>query len=290
MNGPKVSVLLPCRNGSGTLALALRSILNQSFEDFEILLLNDGSTDNSVALASGLRDPRIHILGDSIARGLPWRLNEGVVAARGQYIARMDADDVSFPLRLERQVDFLEANREIDLVGTRAVVFRTSGEVLGLLPFAGSHTALCAQPWRNIPLPHPTWMGRRSWFEMHPYRIPEVRRAEDQELLLRGLPDSRYACLDEVLLGYRQGSFQLRRTLIARFALLSAQAGIFFTRGEWKNITGAFGISMIKILLDGFAALPGADNLFFNRMKSDVSDHIKDELSNLLREVGEPAL
>ena len=284
MSNPKVSVLLPCRNGSATLSLALRSILNQSFKDFEILLLNDGSTDNSVAVASSFKDPRIHILGDDTPRGLPWRLNEGVASARGQYIARMDADDVSFPLRLERQFDFLEANRAIDLVGCRAVVFRNFGEVLGLLPFAGNHTALCAQPWRNIPLPHPTWMGRRSWFQSHPYRIPEVRRAEDQELLLRCLPDSNYACLEEVLLGYRQGSFQLQRTLVARFALLGAQTGIFFKRDEWKNIIAAVGISVVKILLDIFAALPGLNNIFFSRMKSDVPAKVKNELLILLDE------
>ena len=275
MSTPVLSVLLPCRNGARTLALALRSVLNQTFGDFELLLLNDGSTDDSVAIASALGDPRIRIVGDGIGRGLPLRLNEGVTVARGRYIARMDADDVCFPQRFAQQVAFLDAHSEVDLVGCRAVVFRDCGEVVGLLPFAPDHAALCAQPWRNIPLPHPSWMGRRDWFKAHPYRLPEVRRAEDQELLLRSYPDSRYACLDEVLLGYRQGPFQLQRTLLARRALLAAQLGLFAQRGEWGNAARATVLSSIKIVLDSLAALPGGDALFFRRMSAPVSAEVK---------------
>ena len=285
MSTPVLSVLLPCRNGARTLALALRSILNQTFGDFELLLLNDGSTDDSVAIASALGDPRIRILGDGIGRGLPLRLNEGVTVARGRYIARMDADDVCFPKRFAQQVGFLDAHSEVDLVGCRAVVFRDSGEVVGLLPFASDHAALCARPWRNIPLAHPTWMGRRSWFLAHPYRIPEVRRAEDQELLLRSYLDSRYACLNDVLLGYRQGPFQLQRTLVARRALLAAQLGLFAQRREWGNATRAAALSVIKVVVDGFTALPGGDVLFFQRMGAPVSAAVKDTLQRSLSEL-----
>lgn len=286
MSEPLVSVLLPCRNGARTLALALRSVLIQTFEDFELLLLNDGSTDDSVAIARSLGDCRIRVCGDGAGRGLPWRLNEGVASARGRYIARMDADDVCFPERFARQVAFLEAHPEVDLVGCRAVVFRDSGEVVGLLPFASNHARLCAQPWRSIPLPHPSWMGRRSWFEAHPYRLPEVRRAEDQELLLRSYPDSRYACLDEVLLGYRQGSFQLQRTLVARRALLAAQLNFFAQRAEWGNAARAVVLSGIKVVVDGLAALPGGEVLFFSRMGAPVPATVKDILQHCLTDSG----
>src|SRR5262245_53821277 len=114
MNVPRVSVLLPCRNGARTLELALRSILAQSFTEFELLLLDDGSTDESAAIASRFNDSRIRIFGDGMHRGLSLRLNEGVSRARGQYVARMDADDVSFPCRLERQVAYLDGNPQID--------------------------------------------------------------------------------------------------------------------------------------------------------------------------------
>lgn len=284
MSTPLLSVLLPCRNGALTLAQALRSVLNQTFNDFELLLLNDGSTDDSVAIARSLDDARIRICGDDIGRGLPWRLNEGVRMARGRYIARMDADDVCFPKRFAQQVAFLDSHLEVDLVGCRAVVFRDSGEVVGLLPFAPDHAALCAQPWRNIPLPHPSWMGRRGWFEVHPYRLPEVRRAEDQELLLRSYPDSCYACLDAVLLGYRQGPFQLQRTLVARRTLFAAQFGLFVQRGELGNAACAAALFSIKIVLDALAALPGGGALFFQRMGGPVSATVQETLQKSLAE------
>lgn len=283
MSTPLVSVLLPCRNGARTLELALHSVLNQTFKDFELLLLNDGSTDDSVEIARSLGDVRIRVLGDDVGRGLPWRLNEGVKASRGLYIARMDADDVCFPERFARQVEFLEARSDVDLVGCRAVVFRDSEEIVGLLPFARDHAALCARPWRNIPLPHPSWMGRRSWFEAHPYRLPEVRRAEDQELLLRSYPDSCYACLDDVLLGYRQGPFQLSRTLLARRALFVAQLGLFVQRGEWLNATYAVVLTTIKIAVDVLSALPGGESLFFRRMGDPVKASVVEALRLMLR-------
>ncbi len=282
MNSPRVSVLLPCRNGGRTLELALRSVLAQTFADFELLLLDDGSTDESMAIASLVNDPRISVFSDGMHRGLPWRLNQGVSCARGQYIARMDADDVSFPCRLKMQVTYLDRNPQIDLVGCRAVVFRDSGEVVGLLPFAPDHATLCARPWRNIPLPHPTWMGRRRWFRTHAYRLPEVRLAEDQELLLRASVTSCYACLDDVLLGYRQGPFRLRRTLLARRSLLAAQLRLFADRRQWGHAIKTVPMLIAKIGIDVLAAIPGGETLFFTRMSEPASAAVIGELYRCL--------
>ena len=282
MTAPRVSVLLPCRNGARTLQLALGSMLAQTFTEFELLLLDDGSADESTAIASHFNDSRVRVLSDGMHRGLPVRLNEGVSRARGQYIARMDADDVSFPCRLERQVAYLDRNPQIDLVGCRAVVFRDSGDIVGLLPFAPDHVALCARPWRNIPLPHPTWMGRRQWFRTHAYRLPEVRLAEDQELLLRARETSRYACLDDVLFGYRQGPFRLRRTLLARRSLLGAQLRLFAGRGQWGHAVKALSLSIAKMGIDLLAAIPRGEVLFFARMSESASAAVIEELYRCL--------
>ncbi len=287
MHTPLVTILLPCRNAERTLYTALNSLLTQTFSNFELLFLDDGSTDNSVKIAESFLDSRICILSDGKCLGLSRRLNQGVGIANGRYIARMDADDVSFLTRFEKQVAFLDAHPEVDLVGTRAVVFKDSGQVIGLLPFAPDHITLCLNPWRNIPLPHPTWMGRHTWFAKHPYRIPEVSRAEDQELLLRSYPNSCYATLDEVLLGYRQGHFQLKRTLLARFTLLQSQLSLFAQRGEWANLTKAITLTTIKIFVDCLAALPGGDFIFFKRMKEPVAYSVKEALQCLLRATGE---
>ena len=91
---PEISVLLPVRDGARTLALAMASVLAQSFGDFELLVLDDGSVDASPDIALGFGDPRVHLLRDGVKRGLAARLNQGIDAAKGRYIARMDADDV----------------------------------------------------------------------------------------------------------------------------------------------------------------------------------------------------
>jgi glycosyltransferase involved in cell wall biosynthesis len=282
-----ISVLLPCCNGAQTLGLALHSLLVQTFPHFEILFLNDGSTDDSVEIARSFADPRIRILGDNTRQGLPIRLNEGVAQARGQFIARMDADDISFPARFERQLAYLTAHPGVDLLGCRAVVFNGQGRTLGLLPFAATHAELCAQPWRNIPLPHPSWMGRRSWFQRHPYRLPEVRRAEDQELLLRSCTTSQFACLDEVLLAYRLGPFQLRRTLIARRALLAAQIGLLSRRRQWVSALKASLAAAIKVTLDCVCAAPGLQSVFFLRMREPVPALAQHELKGCLTNYAE---
>jgi glycosyltransferase involved in cell wall biosynthesis len=279
---PVISVLLPCCNGGHTLGLAIHSLLVQTFADFEIIFLNDGSSDDSVTIARSFADPRIRILGDDTRRGLPVRLNEGVLHARGRFIARMDADDVSFPKRFERQLAYLQSHPGVDLLGCRALVFSDEGLVLGMLPFAATHGELCAQTWRNIPLPHPSWMGRREWFLRNPYRLPEVRRAEDQELLLRSSVSSEFACLDEVLLAYRQGPFQFPRTWVARRSLLAAQIGLFVRRKEWILAIKAFLSAVLKIGVDCLCALPGLQRFFFLRMREPVPAAVSDQLQGCL--------
>ncbi|HWV47788.1 MAG TPA: glycosyltransferase family 2 protein [Nitrospira sp.] len=204
MNAPLVTVAMSAYNASATIDLALRSILTQTYQNWELIVVDDGSTDSTREIVSfHAQDPRIRFIQEpSGNRGLAARLNQCVRLARGQYVARMDADDVAYPHRLERQVQFLEEHRDIDLLGTGAVIFKGEGEIIGCYPTAGSHEAICRRPWWGFPLAHPTWMGKRAWFLSHPYS-DEDTRCEDQALLLQSFSHSRFAALEEVLLGYR---------------------------------------------------------------------------------------
>ena len=161
---PEVSVLLPVRDGARTLALAMLSVLQQSFRDFELLVLNDGSADASAQIALGFGDPRVRLLSDGMKRGLAARLNQGIAAATGRYIARMDADDVCFPDRFARQAARLDSDRSLDLVACRVLDFDDSGAATGLRPSRLDHEALCARPWNGFYLAHPSWMARADWF------------------------------------------------------------------------------------------------------------------------------
>lgn len=234
---PEISVLLPVRDGARTLALAMLSVLEQSFGDFELLVLDDGSVDASPDIALGFGDPRVRLLRDGLKRGLAARLNQGIAAAAGRYIARMDADDVCFPDRFARQMARLNAEASLDLVACRTLVFNdTTGAATGLVPYHLSHETLCSRPWNGFYLVHPSWMGRTNWFRHHLYRIPEVVRAEDQELLLRAYLNSRFAVVDEILLGYRMGPTILSKKLPQRCSLLVAQIGRFAQRRQWRNL------------------------------------------------------
>jgi glycosyltransferase involved in cell wall biosynthesis len=272
---PTVSVLLPVRDGASTIRGAVDSVLAQTFSDFEILVLDDGSRDGSPALASSIGDPRIRVFEDGVRLGLALRLNRGIDLARGRYIARMDADDLCFPERLARQVRYLEDHPETDLVGCRAVVFRHGGDLVGLFPFAASHEQICARPWNGFHLAHPTWMGRTNWFRRYRYREPECARAEDQELLLRSFRESRFACLPEVLVAYRQGAFGLRRTWRGRRSFLAAQVRHFSSSGEPLAIISAAGAALVKAGVDLVAALPGCDRLFFKRMAEPLPEDVR---------------
>ena len=248
---PEITVLLPVRDGARTLALAMLSVLQQSFGDFELLLLDDGSADASPDIALGFGDPRVRLLRDGLKQGLAARLNQGIDAATGRYIARMDADDVCFPDRFARQVARLSAEAALDLVACRTLVFDdATGAATGLAPYRLSHEALCAQPWNGFYLVHPGWMGRADWFRRYRYRIPEVMRAEDQDLLLRAYPDSRYAVIDEILLGYRMGPTVLHRQLSQRRCLLAAQIERFAERCQWRNLSLALLATGIKLSRD----------------------------------------
>lgn len=263
----KVSVILPVFNGGQYLLPAVRSVVNQSYMNWEIILMDDGSTDDAVASVRFLNDPRIKIYQDGVNKGLAARLNEAVDLATGYYIARMDADDLCFPERLERQVIFLQTHEEVDLLSTKAIVFKSKTNiVLGCLPHNEHHADIVKQPWRGMYMPHPTWMARASWFRNHRYAYPEVLRAEDQELLLRAYPSSQYHSLNDVLLAYRQGEFNFFKTLVSRKSLLHKQLSIFSSRQQWGFWVLTVGVTVLKIGIDLLASVPHWSWFYFKRM------------------------
>lgn len=207
---PRISVLMPVRNAAPTLRLAIRSILWQTLQDWELLIFDDGSTDDTVAIASQFRDPRISVVHDGRNLGLAARLNQAMDMAKGHLLARMDGDDLAFRDRLQAQADEMDKNPRLDLLGTGTVVFDSSGHALGRHAAPLSHEAICARPLSGFRLSHPTWMGRREWFLRFRYR-PEQVKAQDQDLLLRAYRTSRFRNLPGVYLGYREQELSLRK-------------------------------------------------------------------------------
>lgn len=129
---PRVSVLMTVYNGMPFLPEAIDSVLGQRFQDFELVIVDDASTDDSLACVRSYRDPRIRLLTNEQNRGQSWSLNRGLEAARGDYVARLDQDDVCLPERLERQGAFLDARPDVAVVGAWAYRIDAQGALKGL--------------------------------------------------------------------------------------------------------------------------------------------------------------
>ena len=199
---PKVSVVMAVHNGEPYLKQAVESILEQGFRDFEFLIIDDASTDGGRELLSGLSDQRLRVIANSTQLGLSGSLNKGIEVADGEYIARMDHDDISLLERLQKQVDFLDAHGDIDVLGTWA-------QTLGRTP---------KQTWRyptldedirsefvfSSSLVHSSVMLRKATFaRLQLGYEASIPRAQDYELWTRIAPQVRFANLDSVQLLYR---------------------------------------------------------------------------------------
>jgi len=212
MPGPIISIAMPFYNSAATLELSIRSILNQSYGDFELLLCDDGSTDRGLAIAHSFDDPRVICWSDGRRRRLAVRLNECIDRSRGRYLARMDADDIAYPDRLARQLAFLESHRRVDLCSGGVMVFGRHGRPLWRFDPALDHDNIVRSPFLGVPLWHPVWMGRIEWFRR--WRYDETAwLAQEQELLLRSYRSSRFANLPQILLGYRRERITLKKLL-----------------------------------------------------------------------------
>lgn len=251
-----VSIALAMRDSAATIDAALRSVVRQTFHDWELLVFDDGSSDDSVQCVRSCRDPRIRLFSDNARRGLAARLNQAIDAARGRYYARMDADDIAYPERIERQFAYLEAHPEIDLLGANMMVFAGDGEPAGIQPAFETHEEICARPYSRFFLPHPTWMGRIEWFRKWRYD-ESFHRAQDQNLLQRSYSVSRFAGLPEPLVGYREELRSVRKSWQTRWH--SSRSILALARREGKPLRGACeaGMQGARALADALAISTG---------------------------------
>jgi hypothetical protein len=204
-DAPKVSVVLSVRNGGGDLPQALGTILNQSFTDFELIAINNGSTDETGAYLDSIPDPRVRVFHQADA-GLAAALNRGISLARGHYIARQDHDDLADPTRIAKQVEFLDAHVEYGLVGTRAEIW-IGDEASGRFhDHPTEDNILRFDLLFNNPFVHSSVMIRKSALDqIGAYTTDPARQPpEDYELWSRISRHFRVANLPERLTVYRE--------------------------------------------------------------------------------------
>jgi glycosyltransferase involved in cell wall biosynthesis len=223
---PRVTVGLPFFDEQLHLGDAIQSVLAQSIQDLELLLVDDGSRDDSLAVARSFRDPRIRILADGERRHLPSRLNQIVRAARAPYIARLDADDVMHPTRLARQLAFIESRPGCDLVGTWAALADGLGRPFAVIESI-AHPASPRDVLVRGAFAHPTVLGPRSWFLANPYD-EMLTRAEDRDLWCRTAATAQFALMPECLYVFRVDVE--KRSFLASYLEAQRQNRLIFTK------------------------------------------------------------
>jgi glycosyltransferase involved in cell wall biosynthesis len=180
---------------------SIESILKQNFTDFEFIILNDGSTDENVeSVILSYDDSRIKYIKQE-KLNVAQTLNNGLDIAQGEYIARMDADDISLPERFDKQVKFLDAHPEVSLCGSFIEVFYPNGKCKVTKYIESPKILDC---WRGCIVAHPTVMFRRQDFEKHNLRYNPDYKCEDYELWSRAMQHLKFHIIQEVLLHYRR--------------------------------------------------------------------------------------
>lgn len=209
MVGPRVTVLMPVYNAEPFLAEAITSILEQSFKPFEFLIIDDGSTDRSAEIVESFRDPRIRFVKNSRNMGITPTLNKGIALASCDLIARMDADDISHPQRLQKQFGFMKRNPNCALLSTWARVITEDKRFVRLERYRSNfyYYNLTFECW----IYHPTIMFRKSAAEaVGMYSMPY---SEDYDFFWKISTRYQIANLAEPLVDYRLSSTSLNTVL-----------------------------------------------------------------------------
>ena len=217
MVAPQISVVMAVRDGERWLPGAIASIQRQTLSQFELIIIDDGSTDQTPHIidAQFRSDPRIIAIHQD-RLGLVAALNRGLAASRGQFIARLDADDIAQPQRLARQLEYLERHPEIGLLGTWAHKINEQGLVVGTLTPPPGTKALLALLARTNPFLHSSIMMRKTVLERVGFYRTAFAGAEDYDLWIRMSEISDIANMPEYLIQYRIHSDSISHTARVR--------------------------------------------------------------------------
>ena len=208
----KVSVGIPCYNAEKTVAWAVQSVLKQTHKEFVLYLIDDGSKDKTLEIIKSFADDRIQVIADGENRGLAARLNQIIDLCETELLFRMDADDIMFPERLQKQIAYMGKHPECDLLGSQAISIDMQNQVCGLRKM--KETISPNDIFSKEVLIHPGLCGRSAWFKENKYD-EAYKISEDFELWSRTAGKAVIHNLAEPLLFYREfGSFHYSKYMI----------------------------------------------------------------------------
>lgn len=214
MKNHKISVIMPVYNGMPYLKEAIASILKQTYKNFELIIVNDASKDSTLKYLNSLKDKRIKIINNKKNIGLAKSLNIALKKAKGEYIARMDADDISLPNRLKHQLAFLEKNSAIDLCGTWADIIDENNKIIGEKKYPSTPEKVKKALSLYTAIIHPTFMGRKKLFlQLNGYN-PKYDFAEDYDFLMRSRKNFKLTNIPKKLFLWRYQNNRRSRTVM----------------------------------------------------------------------------
>lgn len=209
---PKVSVVMPVYNGGPYLRQAIESVLAQTFKDFEFVIIDDGSTDNSAEIIRSFNDTRIIFLEHADNKGLINTLREGLERAQGEYIARMDGDDIwTNPEKLEKQLEYFDHSEDTVLVGTWATLIDKEGRTRGSLRYPYEDAAIRKSILIKNCFIHPSVMFKKAAAIQAGGFLADEKHVEDYGLWLRLGEHGTLANVPEYLMAYRMHDMNVTR-------------------------------------------------------------------------------
>lgn len=283
MNTPLVSITSAFYNEGPILLDMVKSVFAQTFTDWELVLLDDGSTDDSLQIAKSIDDPRVRVYSNSCNVGKSASLNKITTLSRGKYIARFDADDMCSPRRIEREVEFLEKYPKVDVVST-GVINLGSGDVpLGqnFLDIS-THDEICRRPLKYIYLSHPAAMGRKKWFEENLYD-ETISISVDANLWFRTYQHSTFANIPEPLFYYRLNkAFTFKKQFNSRKTTAMFQYDYYKNKGHLGQALGSLLLQYGKLAITLFAFVLGMRESVMTKRHEPI---IEDEIQFHLQEI-----
>lgn len=275
-----VSVGIPFYNSEDYLEFAILSVLAQTYQNWELILVDDGSTDNSLSIAKkfACKDERIRVICDGENKKLPYRLNQLIQESKGNFIVRMDADDVMHPDRLSIQIGYLNNHNDIDLVSSGLISIDSKNSVRGYRSSSNIITKLNSK--KRFPIVHPSVTARREWYLRNNYSL-NFPRAEDLELWNRTFisNDLNIAILPDLLIYYREFGN------ISKEKLINSYNDGFKIREFYKLPNSKFNFFTKKMIVKILDSLGLLQYLVNNRNKRFNSNEKKKYYQSILNNI-----
>ena len=282
-----ITIGLPFYNAEDFLAEAIKSVLAQTYQNWELLLIDDGSKDKSLEIAKTFesQDNRIRVISDGVNKKLPGRLNQIIYEANGDYIARMDADDMVHSERLAKQLDFLQSNPEFDLVSTSLISIKNNNEIIGIRTYLPKQITKKDALLGQAGIVHASILAKKSWYQRNLYN--EVNAlAEDYELWLTAAinNDLKVGFLPEYLYYYREESSATKKKMLkgynTQMQIISKYYNNILSEKDYQNTMRKFAAK--KMIVNIADAMKMMHIILNRRSNTEVSTVIRNEYEKQL--------